>query len=55
MFGKPHRIIQNKFTELLKDLELLKSQTELLGSRLYEWKLFNDKMIESVFHSPQNT
>jgi len=30
---KPHRIIQNEFTEFLKDLELLKSKTKLLGSR----------------------
>jgi hypothetical protein len=34
MFGKPQRIIQNKFTEIFKDVELLKNKTEMLGSRL---------------------
>jgi hypothetical protein len=53
--GKPHRIIQNEFTKLLKDLELLKSKRELLGQRVQQWKLLYDKVRVSLFHSPQHT
>jgi hypothetical protein len=36
--GSPHKLTQNELNDLVQDLELSKVKTELLASRMKQWK-----------------
>ena len=46
---KPHLITQGELNDLVRDLELPKSNVELLGSRLQQWNLLASKTKLPIF------
>jgi len=47
--SEPHLITQGELNDLVRDLQLPKSKTELLGSRLQQWNLLDRGVKISVF------
>ena len=50
---EPHFISQNELNDLVRDLELLKTKSELLGSRLQQWNLLADGVRISKYRECQ--
>ena len=50
---EPHFISQNELNDLVWDLELPKTKSELLGSRLQQWNLLEDGVRISKFRDRQ--
>jgi hypothetical protein len=48
-FNEFHRIKQDELNDLIRDLDLSKSKAELLGSRLQQWNLLKENVINSVY------
>jgi len=48
---QPHILTQDELNDLVHDIELSKSKTELLGSRLKQWKLLEKNVRISSFRS----
>jgi len=48
---QPHILTQDELTDLVRDLELSKSKSELLGSRLKQWNLLEKNVRISSFRS----
>jgi hypothetical protein len=40
--GSPHKLTQNELNNLVRDLELPKVKTELLTSRMKQWKYLDE-------------
>jgi hypothetical protein len=49
-FNEFHRITQEELYDLVRDLDLTKSNAEMLGSRLQQWNLVKENVIISVYH-----
>ena len=50
---EPHFISQNELNDLVRDLELCKTKSELLGSRLQQWNLLADGVRISKYRDRQ--
>ena len=50
---EPHFISQNELNDLVRDLELPKTKSELLGSRLQQWNLLADGLRISKYRDRQ--
>ena len=48
---KPHLLSQSDLNDLVRDLQLTKEQSELLGSRLQQWNLLDGKTRISDFRN----
>jgi len=48
-FNKFHRITQEELNDLIRDLNLPKSEAELSGSRLQQWNLLKENVRISVY------
>ena len=48
---QPHILTQDELNDLVRDLELSKSEAELLGSRLKQWNLLEKNVRISLFRS----
>jgi len=53
MSDEPHTITQNELNDFGRDLELPKCTAGLLGSRLQQWKPFDDSVKVSAFRFRQ--
>jgi hypothetical protein len=53
--GTPHLITQGELNDLVRDLNLSKQQSELLGSRLKGWNLLHHETRVSVFRKRHQT
>jgi hypothetical protein len=53
MSSEPHRITQNELNDLVRDLKLSKSNSELLASRLQQWNLLEENVTVSAFRARQ--
>ena len=51
---QPHILTQDELSDLVRDLELSKSKTELLGSRLKQWNLL-EKNVRIFFVSQSSS
>jgi hypothetical protein len=51
--NEPHLISQSELNDLVRDLNLPKSQAELLGSRLQGWNLLQKSTNTSIFRYRQ--
>ena len=49
-YNEFHRITQEELSDLIRDLDLPKSKTELLGSRLQQWNFLEENVRISVYH-----
>ena len=48
-----HRITPEDLNDLIRDLDLPKNKTELLGSRVQQWNLLKENVRISVYHRRQ--
>ena len=51
----PHKLIQNELNDLVRDLELPKVKTELLASRMKQWKYLDEGMRITLSLSPKKS
>ena len=49
-YNEFHQITQEELSDLIRDLDLPKSKTELLGSRLQQWNFLEENVRISVYH-----
>lgn len=50
---EPHLITQDELSDLIRDLNLTKTQSEILGSRLQQWNLLDNNTRISVYRKRQ--
>jgi hypothetical protein len=50
--SEPHLLTQGDLNDLVRDLNLSKKQSELLGSRLKEWNLLHINTKSMLFSQP---
>ncbi|GBN35222.1 hypothetical protein AVEN_2897-1 [Araneus ventricosus] len=53
VYRQPHLVAQPELNDLIRDLELPKSKSQLLGSRLQQWNLV-EKVVKSLLIGPDN-